>query len=174
MTVRVQTTPEVSTLDARSSRRLRWIPRTLAAAALVCTVGCAGTSESVTEEPVTPEGAANTTDVTAEAPVQAALRNGVLATPETVGGFSMDGVGVFLSAANDTAEMTLYVVAPAEAVTFARPALYLTTQEGDHETTDVAEFETVTLQMGESRTFRQDANGPLTEVFADFAGGDEG
>jgi len=96
-----------------------------------------------------------------------------MATPDSVGGFSMEGVGVYLSAARDTAEMTLYVVAPAETVTFSRPALYLTTREGDHSKTDMAEFEDVTLDAGESRTLRKEADGTLMEVFADFAG-DEG
>lgn len=178
MTVRAQTTHAVPTFQSLSSRWLRLCSLgPLAAAALIGAnaIGCAGTGENVAEESTVPQGTATSaesarTDVSAVEPVQAALRNGVMATPETVGGLSMDGVGIYLSAARDTAEMTIYVVAPAESVTFSRPALYLTTQEGDHSKTDVAEFDDVTLEMGESRTFRKEADGPLMEVFANFAG----
>jgi hypothetical protein len=97
----------------------------------------------------------------------------VFATPQKFGGFSANGVGVYLSAVNDVAELTLYVVAPAQSATFGRPALYLTTREGDHTKTDVAEFEDVTLEAGESRVFSEEASGRLTEVFADFVGNED-
>jgi hypothetical protein len=113
-----------------------------------------------------------TTDVSQTAsaePSRMALRNAAYATPEAIGGFCVDGVGVYLSAVDGVAELTLYVVAPATRVTFDRPALYLTTQEGDHWNTEVAEFEAVTLEAGESHVFREEAEGPLMEVVADFA-----
>jgi hypothetical protein len=156
----------------------QWLPlrrplQLLAAAAFVCAAGCAGSNESVAEEPAVPGHTSATDEVAADEPLQAALRNGVLATPQTVGGFSTAGVGVYLSAADDTAELTLYVTAPAQSVTFGRPALYLTTQEGDHMKTEVAELEAVTIDAGESRVFRQAAGGKLMEVFADFAGNED-
>jgi hypothetical protein len=144
---------------------LRAISQALATAALVCAAGCAGSIERVAGEPAS--------EVAPEDQTQAALHKGVLATPDTVGGFSTDGVGVYLSAVDDTAELTLYVVAPAQRATFSRPALYLTTQDGEHSKTEVAEFDDVTIEAGESRVFSREAGGKLMEVFADFAGNDE-
>jgi hypothetical protein len=156
----------------------QWLPlRTflqwLAAAALVCAAGCAGNIERAAGDAEDPGDTSGTDEIAADEPAQTALHNGVFATPESIGGFSTDGVGVFLSAVNDTAELTLYVVAPAQSATFERPALYLSTQEGDHLKTEVAEFEDVTIEAGESRVFREEAGGKLMEVFADFAGNDE-
>jgi hypothetical protein len=175
MNVRAQHTQPVSLVVDAACRQ--WLPlrflQLLAAGALVSAVGCAGSGESVASESVEPGDTSGTDEVAAEEPLQAALRNGVLATPETVGGFSTEGVGVYLSAVDNKAELTLYVVAPAQSATFVRPALYLTTQEGDHSKTEVAEFEDVTIEAGESRVFREEAGGPLMEVFADFAGDGE-
>jgi hypothetical protein len=139
----------------------------LFAAALISAAGCAAGGEA--------EALAEDTDPTLKGevipadPMREALRKGASATPDEVGGFCVQGAGVFLSAAGDTAELTLYVVAPAERVTFDRPALYLTTRDGDHENTEVAEFDGVTLEMGESQVFRRAATaGTLVGVFADF------
>jgi hypothetical protein len=152
----------------------QWLPlrtcfQSLATAALICAAGCAGSSERV-EEPADPGDTSGTDEVADDEPLQTALHNGVFATPETVGGFSTDGVGVYLSAVDNMAELTLYVVAPAQSATFRRPALYLTTQEDSHSKTEVAEFDDITIEAGESRVFREKAGGTLMEVFADFAG----
>jgi len=175
MNVRAQHTHDASAVDA-SCRQ--WLPLRsflplVATAALVCAAGCAGSAEGVAGDPVEPGDTSGTDEVAADEPIQTALRNGVFATPEAVGGFSTDGVGVYLSAVDKTAELTLYVVAPAQSATFSRPALYLTTREGDHSKTDVAEFEDVTIVAGESRVFREEAGGKLMEVFADFDGNGE-
>jgi len=138
----------------------------IAAAALSCSMGCAAASGSVED---TQADATEADPVAAAEPSRSALRDGAYATPQTFGGFCEEGLGVYLSAAGDTAELTLYVVWPAKSATFHRPALYLTTQEGDHSKTEVAEFDDVTLQAGESRYFRRQADGKLMEVFADFA-----
>lgn len=143
----------------------------LFAAALLAAAGCAATVEAAGE--TSEESAEETSETSARAaadPALAALRGGAYATPETVGGFSVEGVGVFLTAVDDAAELTVYVVAPAERATFDRPTMYLTVQEGDHSMTEVAEFDDVTLEAGESRVFRKEAQGPLMGVFADFAG----
>ncbi|HKP56303.1 MAG TPA: hypothetical protein VJV78_06275 [Polyangiales bacterium] len=127
---------------------------------LLCAAGCTGSSAHSTER---------REDPAAEAPLQAAPRDEAFATPEMVGGFCTDGVGVFLTAVDDAAELTLYVVAPAERATFSRPALHLTTLDGEHSQTEVVEFEDVTLEAGESHVLRQEAVGTLMEVFAEFA-----
>lgn len=108
--------------------------------------------------------------VAAADPIQAALLEGAYATPDTIGGFSVDGVGVYLSADTSAAELTLYVAPPADSAIFGRPALYITTQDGEHATTEVVEFEDVTLQVAESRVFRHEVEHPLIEVVANFAG----
>jgi hypothetical protein len=146
----------------RSRRLPARLALPLAAAALIAATGCVTTGEQM------PEDTTETTETAAVDPMRAALRDGAHATPEAVGGFCVDGVGVFLSAVDDTAELTLYVVAPAQHATFERPAMYLTSREGDHEMTEFAEFEPVTLKAGESRVFRRAAQGPLMDVFADF------
>jgi hypothetical protein len=169
MNVRSQQTHHASVADTSSSHwlRLRTISWLFTTAALIAATGCVGNGAGFAED------TSDTDQVAADEPTHTALRNGVFATPQTIGGFSVDGVGVYLSAVDNTAELTLYVVAPAESATFGRPALYLTTQEGDHWQTEVAEFEHVTVEAGESRVFREDAEGTLMEVFADF-GGEEG
>jgi hypothetical protein len=163
MNLRFQHTHHASIADASRSQ---WLPllRLLTTAALISAAGCTGSSDGLAED------TSDTYPSAAEKPSHPALRNGVVATPETIGGFSADGVGVYLSAIDNTAELTLYVVTPAQSATFGRPALYLTTQEGDHSKTDVAEFDDVTVEVGESRVFRAEAEGTLMEVFADFAG----
>jgi hypothetical protein len=156
--------------EAEAVRR-QWLLRAglpLFAAALSFVGGCLPTGE----ERALAEDTTETSEsgIAAADPMMEALRNGAYATPDEVGGFCVEGVGVFLSAVGDTAELTLYVVAPAERMTFDRPALYLTTRDGDHETTEIAEFDGVTLEAGESRVFRSAvADGTLVGVFADFA-----
>jgi hypothetical protein len=166
MKVKSLHTHRSATLPASCSQWLRFHSglRLLTAAALVAAAGCAGSSAGLAAD------TSDTHQVAADESTHTALRNGVFATPQAVGGSAVDGVGVFLSAVDNTAELTLYVVAPAESVTFSRPSLYLTTQEADHSKTEVAEFEDVTLDAGDSRVFRAEADGMLMEVFADFAG----
>jgi hypothetical protein len=142
MTVRSPHTQQASVTDASRSQwlplgtRLPW----LTIAVLISAAGCTANGDGFAED------TSDTDKIAADEPTQTALRNGVFATPQSVGGFSVDGVGVYLS------------------------ALYLTTQEGDHWQTEVAEFEPVTVDAGESRVFREEADGTLMEVFADFAG----
>jgi hypothetical protein len=150
-----------------------WFLQGLAAAALFAAAACAGSRGGVAGDPADLADTSGADEVTADEPIQSALHNGVFATPQKFGGFSANGVGVYLSAVNDVAELTLYVVAPAQSAAFGRPALYLTTQQGDHVKTDVAEFEDVTLEAGESRVFSEEAGGRLTEVFADFVSNED-
>lgn len=154
---------------ARSRRLPAGIALPLFAAVLAAATGCATSGETPEE---LAEETADTSERAAEDPTLAALRGGAHATPETVGGFCVEGVGVFLTAVDDAAELTLYVVAPADRATFDRPAMYLTVRDGEHSTTEVAEFDRVTLEAGESRVFRREAQGALMDVFADFAGGE--
>lgn len=166
---------KASTPHARSCRPWLRNPRVwwLACAALLCTAACSGSGSHAADQLADPVETSDTPEVSAELPLEAALRDGAFATPESVGGFSTDGVGVFLTAVDNTAELTLYVVAPAKQATFYGPAMYLTTQVGDHAQTDIVEFEDVTLEAGESHVFRQEAGGTLMEVYADFAGENE-
>ena len=146
---------------AKSSRR-RWLPlpATLPLLAALFAAGCAGSAEDISDTDEVAIGQLSRPEHGMDA----------FATPETVGGFCSDGAGVYLSAVDNTAELTLYVVAPATIATFGRPALYLTTQEGEHWATETVEFEDVTLEAGESRVLRKQAAGTLMEVYADFAG----
>lgn len=172
------TTPQsagsASEASANRSQRLLASSLPLIAAALVSLTGClpSGEAPEVTEELA--DGASEpsvTAPVDSEA-MREALRRGTSATPEEVGGFCVDGVGVLLTAVDDAAELTVYVVAPAMRATFTGPALHWTTREGDHSKTEVAEFEDVTLEAGESHVFRREADGPLMDAFANFAGGE--
>ena len=138
----------------------------VAALLLAAASGCVAGNAELTQDSSGPGQVA-----AVDEPARLALSNGAYATPSTFGGFCADGVGVYLSAVNDSAELTLYVVWPAKSATFERPALYLTTQEGDHARTEVEEFEDVTLQAGESRSLHKQADGKLMEAFADFADG---
>lgn len=103
-------------------------------------------------------------------PTRIALRKGAAAAgADEIDGYSDNGVGVYLSAANDTAELTLYVVAPAESATFEQPALHLTVQQGETQTTQDSEFETITLLAGESHVFSRRVDGALMGVVAEVA-----
>jgi hypothetical protein len=157
MSVRPQPRNHVSAVDAspRQWLQLRTFLTWLATASLVCGAGCAGSIERAAGD------TSETDEVAADQQTQAALHKGAFATPETLGGFSADGVGVLLSAVNNTAELTLYVAAPAQSATFERPALYTVTE--------VAEFDDVTIDAGQSRVFSKEAGGKLMEAFADFA-----
>jgi hypothetical protein len=175
MRVTAQATDQAPTVEA-SCRQWQALSRFwlwLATAALVSAAGCAGSRQGVEGDSPDLADTSGAAQAAADEPIQSALHNGVFATPQNFGGFSANGVGVFLSAVNDVAELTLYVVAPAQSAAFGRPALYLTTQQGDHVKTDVAEFEDVTLEAGESRVFSEEAGGRLTEVFADFVSNED-
>jgi len=128
-------------------------------AAVLCSVSaCTGTEAELA-------GAEIAEDVEVE-PTRIALRKSASAAADEIDGYCENGVGVYLSAAEDTAELTLYVVTPAESATFERPALHFTVQQGDREMTEDTEFETVTLNAGESRTFFAQAQGKLMDVAA--------
>lgn len=96
-----------------------------------------------------------------------ALQTGASAEPGDNDGFCENGAGVILSAIGDAAYLTLYVVTPAEMVTFERSTLHLTTQRADGEATEVDDFEPVTLEAGESRSFTVEADGSLMHVVAE-------
>ncbi len=179
MTTRHQQAGSAS--DANATRR-QWLQARslpLIAAALVSVSGCLPTGESpeISEE-LADETSETRSSASADAESSAsdaeamreALRTGAWATPEDVGGFCVDGVGVLLTAVDDAAELTVYVVAPAKSATFTGAALRLTIREGDHSMTEVAELEDVTLEAGESHVFRREAHGQLMDAFANFAG----
>jgi len=175
MTTRHQQAGSAYEAKANRSQRLRTRGLPLIAAALVSVSGCLPTGESpdVSEEladETSETRSRASADVADPEAMREALRTGTHATPEDVGGFCVDGVGVLLTAVDDAAELTLYVVAPAKSATFTGAALHLTTLDGDHSTTEVEEFEDVTLEAGESHVFRREASGQLMDVFANFAG----
>ena len=116
-----------------------------------------------TETAVTPVDTA-----TDDEPTRIALRTGPSAGPGEIDGFCENGAGVYLSADDDAARLTLYVVTPAAEVTFERPELQLVTQQDDHQEMKVSEFESVTLRAGESWTLSERADGPLMDVFAEI------
>jgi hypothetical protein len=125
--------------------------------------GCMGTAEA--------ELAGSDSEASAPAtvePTRIALRAGASVTPDDVDGFCNDGVGVYLSATAQSAELIVYVVAPADSAVFIRPALHLTTQQGDRQATDVVEFETTELQAGESQVFTKQTDGALLDVVAEL------
>jgi hypothetical protein len=136
----------------------------ICAAAVLCGgSGCMGTAEADFAQSDSEENSPAGVE-----PTRIALRTGASVTPDDIDGFCNDGVGVYLSATTDRAELTVYVVAPAESAVFDRPALRLTTQQGDHQATDVMEFETIELQAGESRVFSKQAAGTLMDVVAEI------
>jgi len=100
-----------------------------------------------------------------------ALRAGAAAGAGEIDGFCENGAGVYLSAREDSAELTVYVVTPAETVTFDRPALRVTTQRDDGQKTELNEFESVTLRAGESWSFAVEVgeDGTLVDVVAELA-----
>jgi hypothetical protein len=100
----------------------------------------------------------------------AAALASALATPAEFGGYFANGVGAFLSAQNNSADLTLYVVTPASRTTFKHPSLQLM-MPGDEpdELAEAQDFEDVTLEQGESRSFHAEPSGELQQVIANFA-----
>lgn len=98
-----------------------------------------------------------------------ALRSGANVEPGEFDGYCENGIGVYLSADDTRALLTVYVVSPAESAVFVRPTLRLTTQDGDAQSTDVSEFETIELGAGESRLFSEYTDGQLTDVAAELS-----
>lgn len=98
-----------------------------------------------------------------------ALRAGASVGPDEIDGYCEDGIGVYLSADDTQAMLTVYVVTPAESAVFVHPTLHLTTQQADMQWTQDKQFETVVLKAGESRTFAQEADGPLMNVEAEVS-----
>jgi hypothetical protein len=136
----------------------------VAAAALLSASGCVGVEADFSQAD------SDEIAIAEVEPTRIALRAGTAsAGADEIDGYCESGVGVYLSATADRAELTLYVVAPAESATFEHPALRLTTQEGDGQKTDISEFETVTLVAGESRVFAKHAEGTLMNVVAEVA-----
>lgn len=98
-----------------------------------------------------------------------ALRAGAWVGPDEVDGYCENGLGVYLSADEHQAMLTVYVVTPAERGVFVSPTLHLTTQQGDIQWTQDQQFETVALEAGQSRTFTLDADGALMNVEAEVS-----
>jgi hypothetical protein len=98
-----------------------------------------------------------------------ALRSGAAVEPGEFDGYCENGIGVYLSADDTHALLTVYVVTPAESAVFVRPTLRLTTQNGDAQTTEVSEFETIELGAGESKLLSEYTDGQLTEVVAELS-----
>lgn len=86
---------------------------------------------------------------------------------ENAGSFE-NGAGALLSAIGDAAILTVYVVTPAEIVTFERSKLRLTSQQAAGEVTETTELETVTLEAGESWSFSEQADGTLMNAAAEI------
>ena len=98
-----------------------------------------------------------------------ALRSGANVEPGEFDGYCENGIGVFLSADDKQALLTVYVVSPAESAVFVRPKLRLTTQDGDAPGTMVSEFETIELGAGESKLFSEFTDGQLMDVEAELS-----
>jgi hypothetical protein len=139
----------------------RDLPCVLGTAMMIAVSGCMSTGEGR-------ELAGDSDTVRDVESTRIALRTGASAGPDELDGFCEDGAGVFLSAYGETADLTIYVVAPAETVTFERPALRLTTMLDGRPTTDISEFEDVTLHAGESRVFTAQTVGTLMDVVAEI------
>src|SRR5262245_1177773 len=126
---------------ARNPWRLMQVALPLLAAA---SVGCMGVNDRTILASQSMDTQAQVDDdeaeVLDEAPAPEAPHATAYATPDEVGGFALQGVGVYLNVVDDRAELMLYVVAPATIATFSRPTLYMTTQEGDHTATETAEL----------------------------------
>jgi PBP1b-binding outer membrane lipoprotein LpoB len=102
-----------------------------------------------------------------QAPI--ALRAGASVGADEIDGYSENGIGVYLSADDVQAMLTVYVVTPAEQAVFMHPTLHLTTQKGDIQWTQDRVFDSVMLRAGESRTFAQEADGALMNVEAEVS-----
>ena len=134
-------------------------------------VGCMGVDETTSLTGQSVEAQAQVEDgeqVLEDVRVPDVTRDTAYATPDEVGGFAVQGAGVYLNVVDDRAELMLYVVAPATSATFVQPTLYLTTQEGDHTATETVVIEDVTLESGDSRVYTRHGQGPLLEAVADF------
>lgn len=98
-----------------------------------------------------------------------ALRSGANVEPGEFDGYCENGIGVFLSADDKQALLTVYVITPAESAVFVRPRIRLTTQDGDAQSTKVSEFETIELGAGESKLFAEYTEGQLMDVKAELS-----
>lgn len=128
-------------------------------AMLLGTSGCMGTES---DSALPGQNAGSTMDEPAEiAPTHIALQTAASAEPGDNDGYCENGAGVLLSALGDAATLTVYVVPPAEIVTFERSMLHVTSQQADGEVTEVTELDAVTLETGESWSFSAQAPGTL-------------
>ncbi|HET8932863.1 MAG TPA: hypothetical protein VFN67_05465 [Polyangiales bacterium] len=110
-----------------------------------------------------------TAEVEAVGQTRIALRSGAEVGPDEIDGYCENGIGVYLSADDTQAMLTVYVVTPAERAVFVHPTLHLTTQQGDIQWTQDRQFETIELEAGESHSFAQDADGALMNVSAELS-----
>ena len=91
-----------------------------------------------------------------------------LATPDEYGSYFSNGVGAFLSAKNNVAEVTFYVLPPAELAMIKHPKLLLVMPSEQEPATEQNDFEDVTLKTGQSHAYHIEAPGTLTQVIASF------
>jgi hypothetical protein len=150
---------------ANGARRITMTPRSLqlTAAAVALLSGCMTAAADFAQT----DAEGNAIEAVEQTP--SALRTQTVVAPNEFDGYCDDGVGIYLSADDAKAQLTVYVVTPAVSAVFVRPALQLTTQEGDTESTQVREFETVTLHAGESRVFTEYAEGALMDATAEVS-----
>lgn len=138
-----------------------WFHRIALPVSLALT-GCVGTPDTQVAPP--PDETEPTELEQSPATTQATA----LATPDEFGDYFADGVGAFLSAKNDVAELTLYLLPPAKTATIKHPSLLLVMPEDLDRATETNDFEDVTLETGQSHAFHVQAPGTLTQVIASF------
>jgi len=141
--------------------------RSMLVALLLCGSACAAAADGVVSEraaaaPVAePMADALRAEPVSEPPPAAriALQSDASVAPDEIDGYCEDGVGVYLSADDESAQLVLYVVAPAETAVFWHPSLRLTVQDGEKQAIEAAEYDTFELKAGESRVFTLRADG---------------
>ena len=135
----------------------------LASAALLVS-GCMSAAEA---DAVHAESSVTGVEAVGQKPI--ALRAGASVGADEIDGYSENGIGVYLSADDKQAMLTVYVLTPAEHAVFMHPTLHLTTQTDEGQWIQDRVFDTVTLKAGESRTFAQEADGALMNVEAEVS-----
>jgi len=133
-----------------------------ALAALLCTSGCMHA-----EAPLASAATEDTAPPDVDRAHIALHRGTASADADEIDGYCERGLGVYLSATAEQAELTVYVVAPAQVATFEHPVLRVTSQRDGVQETEVGEFESVTLEAGESWVFSKRAKGSLVNVVAE-------
>lgn len=136
----------------------------LVGAAALLFGGCMTAEADFSQSDLEAEG-----EVAGVEPRRIALRSGAAVEPGEFDGYCENGVGVYLSADDTRALLTVYVVTPAESAVFVRPTLRLTTQDGDAQATEVSEFQTIELSAGQSQVFTEYTDGRLMDAVAEVS-----